>query len=294
MAGTADNGRVTPPDSRAVPVTVPVDHGTAKLLPDVDRSAAWLLTVDGAPQSYVDLADPGHLEFEYTRRLAHLLDAAAPRGAPVRALHLGGGGLTLPRYTAFTRPGSPQLVAEADGGLARLVASRLPLPEGSGVTVRVTDAREALDAAAAGSLDVLIADVFAGARTPAHLTTQGYAVAAARALAPGGLFAVNLADAAPFTFLRSQLATVATAFRELCLIAEPAVLRGRRFGNTILAASQEALPIGAVARGCAADPFPARILHGAALARFAGDARPVPETGARPSPQPPPGAFSLE
>ncbi len=38
-----------------------VDHGTAKLMPDVDRERAWLLTVDGAPQSYVDLDEPTHL-----------------------------------------------------------------------------------------------------------------------------------------------------------------------------------------------------------------------------------------
>ncbi len=44
-----------------------VDGGTAKLMPDVDRDRAWLLTVDGAPQSYVDLDDPTHLEFESTR-----------------------------------------------------------------------------------------------------------------------------------------------------------------------------------------------------------------------------------
>lgn len=57
------NGRVDEP----IPVTRTVDHGTAKLMPDVDRRRAWLLTVDGAPQSYVDLDAPEHLEFEYAR-----------------------------------------------------------------------------------------------------------------------------------------------------------------------------------------------------------------------------------
>ncbi|MGK5500499.1 spermidine synthase-like protein, partial [Streptomyces sp. URMC 125] len=77
-------------------MTAAVEHGTARLLPDVDRARAWLLTVDGAPQSYVDLDDPSHLEFEYTRRIAHVLDLAAPPGAPLDVLHLGGGALTLP------------------------------------------------------------------------------------------------------------------------------------------------------------------------------------------------------
>ncbi|MYW28536.1 spermidine synthase-like protein, partial [Streptomyces sp. SID2119] len=89
-----------------IPVIRDVDCGTARLLPDVDRDRAWLLTVDEAPQSYVDLDDPTYLEFEYVRRLAHVLDCAAPEDAPLDVLHLGGGALTLPRYVAATRPGS--------------------------------------------------------------------------------------------------------------------------------------------------------------------------------------------
>lgn len=107
-----------------------VDHGTAKLMPDVDRERAWLLTVDGAPQSYVDLDEPTHLEFEYARRLGHVLDVAGEPGAPLDAVHLGGGAMTLPRYLAVTRPGSRQDVVEADAGLAALVAEVLPLPVG--------------------------------------------------------------------------------------------------------------------------------------------------------------------
>ena len=56
-----------------IPVIRDTDHGTARLLPDVDRDRAWLLTVDGSPQSYVDLDEPEHLEFEYVRRLGHVL-----------------------------------------------------------------------------------------------------------------------------------------------------------------------------------------------------------------------------
>ncbi|MGQ4426311.1 spermidine synthase-like protein, partial [Streptomyces violaceoruber] len=44
--------------NEAIPVSRVTDHGTAKLMPDVDRARAWLLTVDGAPQSYVDLDEP--------------------------------------------------------------------------------------------------------------------------------------------------------------------------------------------------------------------------------------------
>ncbi len=85
-----------------------------------------MLLVGGVPQSYVDLDEPRHLELEYVRRLGHLIDLAAPPGAPLRVLHLGGGALTLARYVAATRPGSPQLAVESDPRVAALVRRRLP------------------------------------------------------------------------------------------------------------------------------------------------------------------------
>ncbi|WP_406514128.1 fused MFS/spermidine synthase [Streptomyces sp. NBC_00161] len=262
-------------------------------MPDVDRERAWLLTVDGAPQSYVDLDDPEYLEFEYVRRLAHVLDCVAHPGTALDVLHLGGGALTLPRYAAATRPGSRQAVVEFDAALVELVAEHLPLPAGSGVTVHAADARAWLEGAAADSADVLVADVFGGSRVPAQLTSVEYAREAARVLRPGGVYAANLADGAPFGFLRAQLANFGTAFGQLALVAEPGVLRGRRFGNAVLLASDAELPVAALSRLCAADAFPARVEEGAALARFMKGAAPVGDADAVASPEPPEGAFSL-
>jgi spermidine synthase len=276
-----------------IPVIRDTDCGTARLLPDVDRDRAWLLTVDGAPQSYVDLDAPEHLEFEYVRRLGHVVDRAGAPGTPLDVVHLGGGALTLPRYVAATRPGSRQDVAEADRGLVDLVGEHLPLPEGAGVTVHGTDAREWIEEAPEGSADLLIADVFGGSRVPAHLTSVEYARAAGRVLRKDGVYAANLADSAPFTFLCAQLANFAEVFDELALIAEPAVLRGRRFGNAVLLASRGTLDLAPLARLCAADAFPARVEYGAALTRLIGGAKPVRDSEAVASPEPPDGAFSI-
>src|SRR6266851_8988445 len=147
------------------------------LAADADRPAGWTVLAGGFPQSHVDLDDPRHLEFEYVRRLGHLIDLAAPAGEPLRVLHLGGGGLTLARYVAATRPGSRQLAVESDAALAELVRRRLPLGQrsrqagGGRVRVRAGDARAVLEQLPAGSFDVVVADLFAGARTAAHLTT---------------------------------------------------------------------------------------------------------------------------
>ncbi|MGW7281257.1 spermidine synthase [Streptomyces sp. NPDC054844] len=277
----------------AIPLSRVTDHGTAKLMPDVDRRRAWLLTVDGAPQSYVDLDEPAHLEFEYTRRLGHVLDTVAEPGRALDVLHLGGGAFTLPRYLAATRPGSRQDVVEADRGLLDLVAEHLPLPDGAGITAHGADARAWLEAAPADSADVLVADVFGGSRVPAHLTSVAYAREAARVLRADGVYVANLADSAPFPFLRPQLAGFATLFEELALIAEPGVLRGRRFGNAVLVAAHRPIDTAALARRTAADAFPARVEHGPALRSLIGDARPVRDEDAVPSPEPPAGAFGI-
>ncbi|MFD7614287.1 spermidine synthase [Streptomyces sp. NPDC059828] len=279
--------------NEALPVSRRVDHGIAKLMPDVDRERAWLLTVDGAPQSYVDLDDAAHLEFEYARRLAHAVDCAADEGEPLDVLHLGGGAMTLPRYVAATRPGSRQVVVEADHGLLALVTEHLPLPGSADITVHADDARSWLEKAPARSADVLIADVFGGSRVPAQLTSREYASAARRVLRPGGLYAANLADGAPFAFLRSQLANFAAEFEELAMVAEPAVLRGRRFGNAILLASHHPLDLAGLARRSASDAFPARVEHGRELRRLIGDAEPVGDGEAVASPEPPEGAFGI-
>jgi spermidine synthase len=251
-----------------------------------------MLLVDGTPQSHVDLVDPTHLEFEYVRRMGHVLDLAGAAGAPLDVLHLGGGALTLPRYVAVTRPGSPQRVVEVDEPLTDLVRAHLPLPRGARIRVRAADAREGLAATRTASMDAVVTDVFAGARTPAHLTTVEFASEAHRVLRPGGVYLANVADGPPLRFLRGQTATLRTVFRNVCLLAEPGTMRGRRFGNAVVVASDAELPLAELTRRCARDPMPSRVVDGEALDRFVGTTRPVQDANAEASPEPPAGVFS--
>jgi SAM-dependent methyltransferase len=274
------------------PGPTPVLGGTAELLGDADRDGAWMLLVNSTPQSHVDLDDPAHLEFEYVRRIGHVLDLAAEEGAPLDVVHLGGGALTLPRYVAVTRPGSRQRVAEIDEPLTELVRAHLPLPRNARIRVRAADAREAVASMHPASADVVVTDVFAGARTPAHLTTVEYAQEIHRVLRPGGVLAANVADGPPLAFARAQAATLRAVFAHVCLIAEPGTFRGRRFGNLVAVASDAPLPIAALVRRCAGDPMPSRVVEGAELDRFVGAARPIADVEARPSPEPPPDVFS--
>jgi spermidine synthase len=275
----------------ALPGPTEVAGGTAELLADADREGSWQLMLDGVPQSHVDLTDPTYLEFEYVRRMGHVLDLAAEPGLPLDVVHLGGGALTLARYVAVTRPGSRQRVVELDEPLTELVRRELPLPRNARVRVRAADAREGLAALPDAAADVVLVDVFAGARTPAHLTTTEFAADIARVLRPGGVTAWNVSDGPPLRFARAEAATLRAVFGHVALLAEPGTLRGRRFGNTVAVASDVELPIAGLTRRCAGDPMPARVVSDEELDRFVGQAVPVTDADAQPSPQPPAGIF---
>jgi SAM-dependent methyltransferase len=280
---------------RTPPGPPTVTTGTAELLADADRDGSWMLLVNGTPQSHVDLVDPTHLEFEYVRRIGHVLDLAGQPDqpdAPLDVVHLGGGALTLPRYVAATRAGSRQRVVEIDQPLTDLVREYLPLPRGARIRVRADDARVGLAALHRASADVVVCDVFAGARTPGHLTSTEFVAEAHRVLRPGGVYVANVADGPPLRFARGQVATLCSAFRNICLLAEPGTLRGRRFGNLVAVASDAELPIAGYIRRCARDPMPARVVHGRDLVRFVGTARPVTDAEAVASPEPPEGVFN--
>ncbi|MFP5021431.1 spermidine synthase [Pseudonocardia phyllosphaerae] len=268
-------------------VRAEVDHGSAELVQDADRPSSWTLLLDGTAQSHVDLADPEHLEFEYVRRIAHVADLVGEPGRPLRVLHLGGGAWTLARYLAATRPRSPQTVVELDGALAALVARYLPDPGEPGVVT--AEARASLAGFAAASFDLVVLDVFAGARTPAQVTTAQFLAAVRRVLTPGGVYVANLGDGAPWPFLPGQVATLGAAFAELALVASPEVLRGRRFGNIVLVASDDELPVADLIRRAAGDPFPARVTGDGDTRAWAGDAAVVTDATAVPSPRPPAG-----
>jgi spermidine synthase len=268
-----------------------VDGGLAQLVPDPDRDRAWTLLVDGAPQSHVDLDDPAYLSFEYQRRLGHVIDLVAPPGKPVHAVHLGGGAFTLARYVAATRPRATQQVVERDASLVQLVRRELPLDPNARIRVRSADARAGLGKVPDGWADLVIADVFSGARTPAHLTSTEFLDEVRRVLKPSGVYAANLADGPPLAHLRGQIATAAARFAELALIADAAVLRGKRFGNAILVASDAPLPLAELTRRAASDPHPGRVEHGKPLTDFTGGAAPVTDAAAVASPAPPPSVF---
>jgi hypothetical protein len=264
-----------------------LDHGGEARITPSEFTSGYELVVDGTPQSHVDLDDPTHLHFEYIARMGAVIDQL-PSG-PLTAVHLGAGALTIPRYIEASRPGSRQQVIELEAPLVALVREHLPLPRGAAIRLRIGDAREGvrrLPPAIMGTCDLVVSDVFSGAQTPAHLTSVEFYLEVAELLSPTGVLLVNVADGPGLAFARRQVATVAEVLPEIGVLADAQVLKGRRFGNLVIAASAAPLPSEWLPRMLAAGPHPAKIAQGAEVAAFVQGARVVTDQDAVASPRP--------
>lgn len=264
------------------------DGTIARIVPSAYASG-WELDVDGTPQSHVDLDDPTHLHFEYVARMGAVIDQLRMPHQPLTAVHLGAGALTIPRYIESTRPGSRQQVIELEQALVDLVREHLPLPRGGSLRVRNGDAREGLGrlpASMTGQVDLLVSDVYSGAQTPAHLTTIEFYAAAAKLLAPDGVLLVNVADGSGLAFARRQVATIRAVLEHVIVLAEVQTLKGRRFGNLVVAASASPLPTQWLPRLMAAGPHPAKVAEGAEIDEFIRGARVSTDADSTASPKP--------
>ncbi|MBT2250176.1 fused MFS/spermidine synthase [Arthrobacter sp. BHU FT2] len=266
-----------------------IDTGDCELIADQDNSTGWLLKINGVMSSHIDLADPLFLDFEYMRWIAALIESRWPpsdvagSGQKLRGLHLGGGACSLARYVAAAYPDARQVVVELDGKLAEYVRGWFDLPKAPLLRLRVGEARAVTETLTPDTRDFIIRDVFAGAFTPRPLTTAEFTAHARRVLAPGGLYVVNSGDAPDLKNAREDAATIAAAFEHTLIIADPAMLKGRRYGNMVMAGSD--VPFGddpQLARRLLGGAVPAHIWDDAQVRAFAANA-PI-----RHDPAPPP------
>jgi MFS family permease len=256
------------------PCDVETAYHCAAVEPDPARSTGRVLWLNSARHSYLDVEDPTHLEFAYTQWIGAFVDAMAPAGRPVDALHLGGGGFTLPAYLTATRPGTDNLVLELDGELIALDRAELGVRPGPGLRVEVGDGRVRLAAQPSASHSLLIGDAFGHLVVPWHLATRELVAEVRRVLRPDGRYAQNVIDYPPFRFVRAELATVRDVFPHVALAAVPDALAGRRGANFVIVASATPLPLAAWrGRLLQMAEQPVRVLEGAELDGFIGDSR---------------------
>jgi len=256
--------------------TVESLYHCARVELDPARDGGRTLVLDDLRHAYVDLDDPRHLEFAYTRWMGDALDAMRPPGAPLDAVFLGGGGFTLPRYLAASRPGSRSRVLEVDPELVALARGRLGLRTSAALRVRVGDARLTLRDEPTASADVVVGDAFGGRSIPWHLATAEFVADVRRVLRPRGLYLLNLLDRPPLALVRAEAATLRAAFADVGVVAQPRFPGGGPGGgNLVLIAGERPLPPAVRPESVGGRFYPAT-----QLARLVGDAAPLTDDDA--------------
>lgn len=280
--GGQPDGQATGESTGPRPGTWEISTGTAELVADDFLDEAWTLQVNGVPSSHVVLGRPRELAFEYMRWIAACMegfvDAHLDPDA-LRVTHLGGAACTMARYFADVWPRSRHTVVELDAKLAALVREWFDIPRAPTVKIRVGEARAVTDGFVPASRDVIIRDVFSGAVTPRPLTTVEFFRAAHASLAPGGLYVANCGDHSDLTGAKAELAGMAEVFDHLSVVADPPMLKGRRYGNIILIGSDRELPAegspeaAAIARHLLGGAVPAQVKDESWTRRFFSGAR---------------------
>jgi spermidine synthase len=235
---------------------------------DAGRASGRLLRHGDMDASYIDLADPRHLEFDYLRRMRDLVETLRAR----RVIHVGGGAGALARALAATDRERRQDVVEVDPDVLAFAREHLGLRRAPRLRVRQGDGRAFLQTRRDDSADAILVDAFVGARVPRHLVTAEALADAARVLAMGGAIAVNVVDAPPLNDARAIAAGLLDAFAVVAALGAGPVLRGRRTGNVVLIGAHGPLPLEPLRARAAADPSPAALLVPADAPAFAGGA----------------------
>ncbi|MFE9057909.1 fused MFS/spermidine synthase [Streptomyces mutabilis] len=252
----------------------------ARVVADPGRDGGRTLVLDGVRHSYVDVDDPTYLKFTYVRAIASVVDTAFPAGEPIAAYHLGGGGLTFPRYLAATRPGTRSLVSEIDGGVVRIDREEFGLRPEAGIDVRTEDGRLGLRRLGTGSRDLVVGDAFGGVSVPWHLTTVEAMADVRRVLKDDGLYVANLIDHGDMAFARAEVATLGEAFEHVALVGEPADIGSgpaatRDGGNVVVLASDRPVDLRAAREALDGRRVGWDIATGDALTAWIDGARPL-------------------
>jgi spermidine synthase len=255
------------------PCDVETAYHCAAVVTDPNRPTGRLLLLNSARHSYVDLADPRHLEFPYTQWFAAVIDEVWPAPQPIRALHLGGGGFTMPRYLAATRPGSSSRVIEIDPALVALDERKLGVAAGPDLDIEIGDARIGVRRAPDVVYDVVIGDAFGNLAVPWHLTTAEFVSDVRRVLRPDGVYLLNVIDYPPARFMPAEVATIRSVFPEVALITHPDALAGTIGANYVVVASATKLPLERLRARLATLATPTVLVSGPELSTVVGGAR---------------------
>lgn len=153
------------------------------------------LVLDHLVHGYVDMRNPGHLEYDYEKVYADVAKRYAEGKPTVSAFFLGGGSFTFQRWTQHVWPDAHIEVAEIDPLVVEANHVALGLPRDTNMRIHVGDARNVIDSLPADAkFDFFFGDAFNDFSVPWHLTTIEFNRKIAARLTPGGAYLMNVID----------------------------------------------------------------------------------------------------
>ncbi|HUL38448.1 MAG TPA: fused MFS/spermidine synthase [Thermodesulfobacteriota bacterium] len=172
------------------------------------------LVLDHLVHSYTDLEDPLYIEYEYIRIYEEMVRWQARGQQPFKALFLGGGGYTFPRFIEAKYPKAEIHVVEIDPEITRVVKKYLGISENSKIRSFNEDGRWfVMNCEEKGSYDFIFGDAFNDLSIPYHLTTKEFAMQLKSLLKPDGKLMANVIDSfQKGAFMPSYIRTLEEVF----------------------------------------------------------------------------------
>ncbi len=183
-----------------------------------DGEPVRVLTLDRLVHSYTSLDNPTKLVYGYEQIYAEITAYRAQQDDHLRALFIGGGGYTFPRYIEAVYPDSDIHVLEIDPGVTQVAHDLLGLDRDTRVVTYNEDARLFLEREATGVYDLIIGDAFNDFSVPYHLTTKEFNDRVRTWLDEDGLYFVNIIDGPRADFLRAYVHTLRQTFQHVYLV----------------------------------------------------------------------------
>jgi spermidine synthase len=211
-----------------------------------DGETLRVLILDRLVHSYNSLEDPTRLTYGYERVYAGVTALAAQRqsdGNPLRALFIGGGGYTFPRYMEAVYLESRLDVVEIDPDVTGVAHDLLGLSRNTGIATFNEDARIYLERKPDRQYDLVMGDAFNDYSVPYHLTTREFNERVRAWMADDGLYMVNMIDGLRRDFLRAYIHTLQQTFEYVYVIPANRSWRESPRMTYVLVASDSAVDV---------------------------------------------------
>jgi spermidine synthase len=231
----------------------------------VDDRRLEALVLDHLIHSYTDLENPFHLEYEYIKIYEELVRWRLGERDSFRALFIGGGGYTFPRFLEAKYPGAQIDVVEIDPEVTRVAEKFLRIRSGGRIRSFNQDARWfAMNCRDVGSYDFIFGDAFNDLSIPYHLTTLEFGALLKKLLKPDGVFFVNVIDSfRKGLFLPSYMRTLEGAFGKgnVHLVTTDTEYNDMGTGTYVVMAGPQAMDTNEFMHTASKEGHPARLCH---------------------------------